>query len=117
MIGPECSFFIPLRRDAEISDGLPHSVQAWDWLDQALLGSNFNRTKAPGVYQGMWTSPKTGFPIADESRRYLVALDPSRIDELRELLKVASRQFAQQCIYLSIAGQAELIEPDHEPTT
>jgi hypothetical protein len=116
-IGPECSFLIPVNRDAEISDGVCHSVFAWDWLDKVLLQNGFNRTISPGNYQGMWTNPKTGKPISDLCRRYITAVAPNRVDELRNILKEACQQFAQQCIYLSVAGQAELIEPDHEPTT
>ena len=106
----ECAFFIPTRRDGEISDGELHTTDAWNWLTDELYDRFEARTIAPGLYEGLWKSPKTGRPVPDESRKYIVALPQSRIDELRQLLREACRVFHQQSIYLSIAGHVELIE-------
>ena len=62
----ECAFFIPLRRDQEISDGELHPSDAWDWLTDALYDRFNALTVAPGLYEGLWKSPRTGRPIPDE---------------------------------------------------
>jgi hypothetical protein len=33
----ECSFLIPIRRDAEISEGNTHANAEWIWLKDALV--------------------------------------------------------------------------------
>ena len=33
----ECTFFIPIRRDGNLSDGEPHETDAWEWLDEELF--------------------------------------------------------------------------------
>ena len=105
----ECSFYIPIRRDAEISDGKPHSPKAWSWLGKALYARFSAWTLSPGLYEGVWKSPKTGQPIRDKSYRYVVALNPSRLDELRGLMVEACGVFKQKTMYLSIAGMVEFI--------
>lgn len=32
----ECSFFVPIRRDINLSDGELHSTELWEWLDDEL---------------------------------------------------------------------------------
>lgn len=107
----ECSFFIPMRRDAHLSDGDLHAVYAWSWLDQELYQRFTARTLAPGMYSGVYQDPDTGRPVTDSSRRYVVAIAEDRHDELRELLRDACEWFCQKCIYLSIAGRVEFIGP------
>jgi hypothetical protein len=55
----ECSFLIPLRRDANLSDGEEHEDRYLCWLDAALHGSFGGRTIAPGFYHGSYTDPDT----------------------------------------------------------
>lgn len=110
----ECSFFVPLRRDAEISDGAPHHGKAWRWLDQRLFDLFDGRTIAPGVYQGVRKSPITGRPIHDQTRRYIVAARRERVHRVRALLRQACGRFHQQCIYLSVAGIVEFVGPPDE---
>ena len=46
----ECSFLIPIRGDAALSDGSSHSTEQWDWLTgelwsrsgQSSVGKRFN---------------------------------------------------------------------------
>jgi hypothetical protein len=88
-----------------------HSPQVWQWLNDELYKRFDGRSIAPGLYEGVWKSPKTGLPIHDETRRFIVALPADRIDELRALLRATCGQFEQQCIYLSVASHVEFIEP------
>jgi len=106
----ECDFFIPIRRDQEISDGELHTTDAWDWLKDALYDRFEAMTVAPGLYEGLWKSPRTGRPIPDQAPKYIVALPPGWTDDLRQLLREACGVFHQQVIYLGIAGHVEFIE-------
>jgi hypothetical protein len=105
----ECSFFIPIRRDREISDGEPHERKEWKWLRHELFTRFGAGTQAPGLYQGLWESPKSGLAIAEKSRRFLIAISRREIPGLRRLLREACGVFCQQAIYLSIAGEVEFV--------
>ena len=104
----ECSFLIPTRRDAEISDGKLHGKKPWRWLRDSLLETVGDYTRAPGEYEGTFT-PEPGKQMRDESRRFIVALDKRRLPQLRALLRRACVVFEQRCIYLSVAGHVELV--------
>jgi hypothetical protein len=106
----ECSFFIPLRRDANLSDGAPHPPEAWDWLDNELYDRFKGGTMAPGQYRGSYEDPDTGDRVADDSLRFIVAVPKKEVARLRTLLGAACVIFAQKCIYLSVAGKVEFVE-------
>ena len=108
----ECSFLIPLRRDAVLSDGKLHPVEAWEWLRDELYSQFGGQTLAPGLYQGFYTDPDTGAQVQDESYRFIVAVSESKVLELRLLLQAACVMFGQKCIYLSLAGKVEFIQMD-----
>lgn len=64
----------------------------------------------PGEYADGTVTP----PTKDTSRRYVVAIEEHRIDELRDLLRRAASTFDQKAIYLAVAGLVEFIEPVSE---
>jgi hypothetical protein len=104
----EYSFFIPVCRDKEISDGAPHQLEIWDRFANGLFEHLGGWTQAPGLYASMWKSPQ-GTPIPDQSYRFIIALRTEQLDLLRQLLVNACHLFHQQAIYLSIGGQVEFI--------
>ena len=106
----ECSFLIPIRRDANLSDGKSHSRKLWIWLDRELEERFEGRTVAPGRYEGFYRDPDTQERVSDESVKYIVAVRESNVEELRTLLSAACVLFQQKCIYLSVAGKVEFIE-------
>jgi hypothetical protein len=106
----ECAFFIPLRRDRNLSDGEPHDIDVWQWLKDQLFDVFQGATWAPGVYIGFYRDPDTGEMIHDETRRLIVAIPKARLRDLRRLLKSVCDWFEQKCIYLSIAGTVEFIQ-------
>ncbi len=111
----ECSFFVPIRRDANLSDGELHSTDVWEWLDDELFDRFSGRTIAPGLYEGFYRDPDTQECVADESRKFIVAVVEDRLDDLRALLATVCLKFQQKCIYLSAAGVVEFIEAaNHE---
>ena len=107
----ECSFLIPICRDANLSDGLVHDAETWDWLTTELFNRFGGATAAPGIYQGFYRDPDTQQQVADESYKYIVAIADSRLDELKQLLSAACMLFQQKCIYLNVAGRVEFIQP------
>jgi hypothetical protein len=106
----ECSFLIPIRRDANLSDGEIHEPEIWDWLDNQLFEQLGGATVSPENCRGFYQDPDTGERVDDESTRYVVAVPEEKIDELRSLLSLVCARFHQKCIYLSIAGNVEFIE-------
>jgi hypothetical protein len=107
----ECSFLIPFKRDSSLSDGQLHGRKTWEWLQAELFVRFDGFTRAPGKFSGAYVDPDTKQQVSDESRKYIVAVADSQIDELRKLLSAACVLFQQKCIYLNIAGKVEFIEP------
>jgi hypothetical protein len=105
----ECSFFVPVRRDVNLSDGKDHEPEMWDRLNAELYLRFGGRTIAPGVYSGAYRDPDTGLEVPDESVRYIIALPEGVLDQLRQLLIEVCDWFQQKCIYLSVAGKVEFI--------
>jgi len=106
----ECSFLIPMTRDALLSDGQPHSSKEWEKLDDTLFAKFLGGTSAPGLYSGFYADPHTGQRVSDQSKKFIVAVPRFQLDELRQLLIEACDWFCQKCIYLSIAGNVEFIQ-------
>jgi hypothetical protein len=105
----ECVFLIPLRRDRSLSDGKPHSKEAWLWLDEQLeLFGGASRHREP--VEGFYIDPDTGKRVRDVSRRYFVAVARQQLFRLRSTLSAACNVFQQKCIYLSIAGHVEFVK-------
>ena len=110
----ECSFLIPVCRDANLGDGDLHPANAWEWLDDELFVRFDGGTLAPGTYEGFYRDGDTGKRVSDRSRKYLVAVGGHVVDKLREMLVKACSVFSQKCIYLSVAGQVEFVAPTHD---
>ena len=109
----ECSFLIPIVRDAHLSDGEVHSTVSWEWMmDELWDRFGVGGTIAPGLYEGFYRDPDTGGRVSDQSRKYFIAIGDDAIPELRRLLGEACGVFCQKCIYLNIAGRVEFIEAD-----
>jgi len=105
----ECSFLVPVRRDANLSDGKAHAAKLWAWLRNELFDRFRGGTRAPVRYSGFYADPDTGESVSDFSYKYIVAIPNSRIDELRKLLAAGCVLFQQKCIYLSVAGRVEFV--------
>jgi hypothetical protein len=106
----ECQFLIPLFRDSEISEGEPHEPKAWRWLEVELVQRFDGWCKTSETHEGAWKSTLSGKVSHDISRRYFVAVPKNNVKELRAILQLACVEFAQQCIYLSVAGNVEFVE-------
>ena len=108
---PVCVFLIPLVRD---SDRRQHVPVLWRRLLKGLMTS-FGGFTGPETVSGTWTPPGGGEPVTDLSRKYTVAVEEHRVDELRSLLRRAGNSFDQRVIYLEVAGFAEELEvrPEH----
>lgn len=110
----ECGFYIPIRRDENLSDGQPHEAEAWEWLDDRLIDFG-GATLSTALWHGFYRDPDTLQVVDDLSCRYEVALPRKQLRDLRAMLREACVVFQQKCIYLSVAGYVEFIEgPHHE---
>ena len=105
----ECSFYIPIRRDANLSDGELHESDVWEWLELEMFTRFRGGTSAPGFYRGFYEDPDTGEKVDDESRKFIVTFPEPEVDTLRTFLAEACVLFQQKCIYLSISGKVEFI--------
>jgi len=111
----ECSFLVPVRGDEALSEGGFHSSMEWEWLDDQLWRRFRAATQAPGLYAGFYPDADTGARVADESRRYIVAISEERFDELRSLMSECCIVFKQKCMYLNLVGEVEFIERPATP--
>ena len=107
----ECSFLIPVRRDADLSDGKEHADDSWVWLQSALISRFEGVTPDRGTLDGFYKDPDSGKIVTDRSYRYTVAVATKQIAELRQILEEACSVFQQKSIYLSVAGRVEFVEP------
>jgi hypothetical protein len=109
----QCEFLVPIVRN---SDKQPHQPTTWKSLGDEIRRAfpaghsgpeTFYRgdSLVPGEYEDSPGDP----PITDTSRRYLLAISPSRVEELRQLLRRAANTFDQKAIYLSVKGDVEFI--------
>ena len=109
----QCEFFVPIVRN---SDKVPHQPSAWMALGNEIRRAfpaghsgpeTFYRGDSliPGEYEDVPKEP----PIADESRRYLLAIPESKVDDLRRILRKAANTFDQKAMYLSVKGIVEFI--------
>ena len=116
MAGPllECSFLIPVCRDANLSDGGEHEKWLWTWLDGELFLRFGGGTQAPGLYRGFYVDPDTKERVADRCFKFFVAVEKAQVDELRQLLQGACFLFQQKCIYLNVGGRVEFVTFDYE---
>jgi len=64
----------------------------------------------PASLKGVPAAP----PISDTSRRYILAIPESKVNDLRLLLRMAAHTFDQQAVYLSVAGIVEFAIPSDE---
>jgi hypothetical protein len=109
----QCEFFVPIVRD---SDKKPHQPISWNLLVNEIRRvfpaghtgpETFYRgdTLVPGEYEESPQAP----PVTDISRRCLVAIPESKVNDLRLLLRMAAHTFDQRALYLSVAGSVEFV--------
>ncbi len=106
----ECSFLIPVRRDANLSDGQFHEPEAWQQLADELFDQFGGATRSREHYEGFYRDPDTGEQVSDESVKYIVAVPSGSVRDLRSFLSEMCELFQQKYIYLSVAGKVEFIE-------
>ena len=112
----ECRFLVPIHADADIGSGDLHPHYKWLRLQIELIKKFGAWTRSPGLYEGAYTDPDTGQPVADKSREYRIALREEVIPELREYLKTVAIEFKQKVIYFYSGKEVEYIyNPERYP--
>jgi hypothetical protein len=97
---PECSFLIPLGRDANLSDGKEHDPDAWDWLESQLFELFGGATSTREPRTGFYRDPDTLQRVSDDSWWYAVAVQHGETRRLRSLLREACNVFSPE-VHLS----------------
>lgn len=110
----ECHFLVPLVRDG---NRRPHQPSAWRLLQDALFRRFGGRSGPEGLYVAIRPTPgeytsHSGGRVEDESRRYIVAVEEKRVDELKRLLARVANTFDQEAIYLSVCGRVVFVQAD-----
>jgi hypothetical protein len=110
----EAAFLIPIREDRDVGNGRLHPYTRWQRLTRDLYHMFAGWSRTPGLVEGVYKDPDTSQPVADKSRRYVVALPHRELDRLRHYLQEVGAVFRQKVIYLSVAGQVEFVEARYE---
>jgi hypothetical protein len=100
----ECRLIVP----TSYGPGLPIAAYRFGELEDRLVELAGGLTRLPGEACGVWRAP-SGELVQDDSRVYLVAIPAGKAEELRELVAELGRELLQECVYLSVAGWAELV--------
>lgn len=101
-----CEFLIPVVADSTRQPFPADVVSAWE----SELVTRFGGFTLRGIVSGAWADD-AGLVVTDESRCYLVAVAPERLDDLRAFLREACKVFDQRVIYFQMVGKAELLGP------
>jgi len=109
-IGKECQFVIPRRRDRRLSDGEPHAPTALAWWRKQLW-EKFGVRRWSGATEFSDWRDNSGPRVSDQLVKFTIALPDDKVDELRQLLMEACVVFCQECIYLRVGADAELVYP------
>jgi hypothetical protein len=106
----ECAFLLPIRRDAQISDGKFHDSDVWDWLYKELTSRFSVLVRAPGLYESVWKNPETGKVVREKSNKIYVAAKLDDLSMFREFLVEVCKKLHLKTLYLSVAGYVEYVD-------
>jgi len=96
----EITFLIPVVRDGNKQ---PHCPTLWDAFATDLL-MTFGGVTRLAECEGCWRDGD-GQAIKDVSRRYKIAVEAQREQEVYALLRRWRPQFDQQCIYAAVTSE------------
>lgn len=102
-----CEILIPVTSDTTSQPWPADKLAAWE----ASLAKRFGGFTLRGIVRGAWLDEK-GLLVSDESYCYLVAVETSKIDDLRAFARAACGEFEQRCIFFQVLGGAELLYPE-----
>ena len=90
----EARFLVPL----EDNHGVAFEASRFEWLEEELA-QRFGGYTLEGEFDGGWRDDKR--LIKERSRRYLVAIQRSRVSELLQFLRLVKKEFHQKSLYVS----------------
>ena len=100
-----CEFLMPIVRNGNRQE---HEAWVCEALHSALYERFGGYTVASTVYSGTYRDA-SGECINDVSRMYKVALAPSQLGIMREILKHTAKVFDQESVFLSVQGNVEFV--------
>jgi hypothetical protein len=104
----QTSFLVPIREDREVGNGRRHKRKKWNNLQDTLyrrFGGHYGEPRICyqlGLCKGDYDDE--GVRVVDKCRKYTVAIEPERLDEMRRFLKKVADDFKQKCIYFEYEG-------------
>ncbi|MBI4617687.1 MAG: hypothetical protein HY720_29010 [Planctomycetes bacterium] len=118
--GIETWFVIPIRRNSEPKD--QHVAMLWGLLRNEVYkaaggwtGPECTRViRDLELLPGGWVNPATGKPQDDESRKYTVLVEESKVNDLAQVLARATNSFDQLAILFVVQGEGRNVLQDLE---
>ncbi len=99
---------IPMSEDGT---GVLHEQAVFDrWQDETAR--RFGGLSFTGFVKGKWFDPKQDCIVPDDSRSYVIGIEPDREPELIDHAVKTAETFVQQCIFLERRGTAFLVYPN-----
>jgi hypothetical protein len=105
----ETSFLVPIKEDADLGNGRPHSKEKWETLRLFLENLFDGQTRARDTYPGTWVDTSTNKTVSDESRKYFVDVKRRDIKKMKDVMRLVAIMFKQKCIRFEYQGKVELI--------
>ena len=104
----ETYFLVPIREDKRVGNGKRHKVAKWKKLQDDLYKQFRGQTRGANIHYELGLAEgdydDMGTRVTDKCRKYIVAMDPERLDEIRDFLKKVADDFKQECIYFNHHG-------------
>ena len=102
-------FLVPHFEDKSLGEGKLHPPFRWIRLQGELEQLFEGWSILSESVRGAWIEPSTGRRVEDISTEYVVDVDESRLQELRDLMRQVAADFCQQVIRVVIRGEVEYI--------
>jgi len=97
----EARFLLPEQDNL----GRPFDPELFKWVEDDLA-RRFGGWTYEGLFPGGWNDGRR--IVREQSRRYLIAIDRAKVDELKTFLKQVKERFHQKSLYLSFT-QCEVV--------
>lgn len=99
----QVDFLIPLREDVVVGNGSLHSDLRWKYFDREIYCKFGDMTKAPGLYDGIYTDPKSRMKVHDKSIMFFIVIEKRDSKKMIGFIKnFIGPLFRQRAVYCKI---------------
>lgn len=109
---PDLIVFNVLLPLTENATGLVHPPEKLDAWVLATVDRFGGLTVMGKGLSGFWFDPdlpREANPVEDHCDWYKIAVETSRVDELRDYVRDTARAFGQKCLHFERAGEVEFV--------